>query len=127
MFVAVAPPMAKCWLTTWIVQVFEHCEHHRGEPLPITDEANAGENRRRTTDIGELGEWDQKFVTVDQALSEIILTANQLDVKPSLCVPLSIPVALSFLVLLPSGVGCKTVADVIEGKTREEIRKLQKF
>jgi len=119
--------MAKCWLTTWIAQVFEHCEHHRGELLPITNEANAEENRRRTTDIGEFGEWDQTFVTVDQVSFEIILTANNLDVKPSLCVHLSILVVFSFLILLPSGVGCKTVADAIEGMTHEEIRKLQKF
>jgi len=62
----------------------EYCEHHRGDPLPTADEANADENRRRTTRIGE---WDQKFITVDQEmLFEIVLAANYLDIKPLLCV-----------------------------------------
>jgi hypothetical protein len=62
----------------------EYCEHHRGEPLPTADDANADENRKRTTDIGE---WDQKFITVDQEmLFEIILAANYLDIKPLLYV-----------------------------------------
>ena len=69
------------------MQVLEYCEHHRGEPLPTADEANADENRKRTTDIGE---WDQKFITVDQEmLFEIILAANYLDIKPLLCVALA--------------------------------------
>jgi len=69
------------------VQVLEYCEHHRGEPLPTADEANADENRKRTTDIGE---WDQKFITVDQEmLFEIILAANYLDIKPLLSVALA--------------------------------------
>jgi len=85
-------------------KVLEYCEHHRGEPLPTADEANADENRRRTTDIGE---WDQKFITVDQEmLFEIILAANYLDIKPLL------------------DVGCKTVANMIKGKTPEETARL---
>jgi len=60
----------------------EYCEHHRGEPLD--DRANLDENRRRTTDIGE---WDQKFITVDQdMLFEIILAADYLDIQSLLCV-----------------------------------------
>jgi hypothetical protein len=64
-------------------QVLEYCEHHRGEPLPTADESNQDETRKRTTDIGE---WDQKFISVDQEmLFEIILAANYLDIKPLLC------------------------------------------
>jgi hypothetical protein len=63
-------------LIAFIVKVLEYCEHHRGEPLPTADDANADENRKRTTDIGE---WDQKFITVDQEmLLKIILAANYL-------------------------------------------------
>ena len=64
----------------------EYREHHRGEPLPTADEANADENRKRTTDIDE---WDQKFITVDQMLFEIILATNYLDIKPLLCAALA--------------------------------------
>jgi len=65
-------------------KILEYCEHHRDEPLPTTDDANENENRKRTNDIGE---WDQKFITVDQEmLFEIILAANYLDIKPLLCV-----------------------------------------
>ena len=78
------PRRSACPLIASIAQVLEYCEHHRGEPLPTADEANADENRKRTTDIGE---WDQKFITVDQEmLFEIILAANYLDIKPLLCV-----------------------------------------
>ncbi|KAG5644219.1 hypothetical protein DXG03_008814 [Asterophora parasitica] len=86
-------------------KVLEYCEHHRGEPLPAPDaEQSQDETRKRTTDISE---WDQKFITVDQEmLFEIILAANYLDIKSLL------------------DVGCKTVANMIKGKTPEEIRKL---
>ncbi|KAJ3527211.1 hypothetical protein NM688_g8157 [Phlebia brevispora] len=85
-------------------KVLEYCEHHRGEPLPTTDTSDNDDARKRTTDISE---WDQKFITVDQEmLFEIILAANYLDIKPLL------------------DVGCKTVANMIKGKTPEEIRKL---
>ncbi|KAJ7582963.1 Skp1 family, dimerization domain-containing protein [Mycena floridula] len=86
-------------------KVLEYCTHHRGEPLPTTEsEQSQDDTRKRTTDISE---WDQKFITVDQEmLFEIILAANYLDIKQLL------------------DVGCKTVANMIKGKTPEEIRKL---
>ncbi|KZS88431.1 E3 ubiquitin ligase SCF complex, Skp subunit [Sistotremastrum niveocremeum HHB9708] len=84
-------------------KVLEYCEHHKEEPLPVGDDTQ-DDSRKRTTDISE---WDQKFITVDQEmLFEIILAANYLDIKALL------------------DVGCKTVANMIKGKTPEEIRKL---
>lgn len=81
-------------------KVIEWCEHHEHDPQ------NTGEdddNRRRTTDIDE---WDQKFMQVDQEmLFEIILAANYLDIKALL------------------DTGCKTVANMIKGKSPEEIRR----
>ncbi|KAJ9474992.1 Suppressor of kinetochore protein 1 [Pseudozyma hubeiensis] len=83
-------------------KVLEYCSHHRGDPPAPADDAE--ESRRRTTDISD---WDAKFIQVDQEmLFEIILAANYLDIKPLL------------------DVGCKTVANMIKGKTPEEIRKL---
>ncbi|KDQ12254.1 hypothetical protein BOTBODRAFT_34537 [Botryobasidium botryosum FD-172 SS1] len=85
-------------------KVLEYCDHHKNEPMPTSEDLAAEDTRKRTTDIGE---WDQKFIQVDQEmLFEIILAANYLDIKPLL------------------DVGCKTVANMIKGKTPEEIRKL---
>ncbi|GAP89793.1 putative SCF complex subunit Skp1 [Rosellinia necatrix] len=82
-------------------KVIEWCEHHRSDP-PSTNE-DESDNRKKTTDIEE---WDQKFMQVDQEmLFEIILASNYLDIKPLL------------------DVGCKTVANMIKGKSPEEIRK----
>ncbi|KAG5951374.1 E3 ubiquitin ligase complex SCF subunit scon-3 [Claviceps sorghi] len=82
-------------------KVIEWCEHHRNDPPQPQDDESDG--RRRTTDIEE---WDQKFMQVDQEmLFEIILASNYLDIKPLL------------------DVGCKTVANMIKGKSPEEIRK----
>ncbi|KAI0602859.1 S-phase kinase-associated protein 1A [Biscogniauxia sp. FL1348] len=82
-------------------KVIEWCERHRNDP-PSTNE-DESDNRKKTTDIDE---WDQKFMQVDQEmLFEIILASNYLDIKPLL------------------DVGCKTVANMIKGKSPEEIRK----
>ncbi|KAJ1335072.1 S-phase kinase-associated protein 1 [Microdochium nivale] len=107
-------------------KVIEWCEHHRNDP-PSTNEEET-DNRKKTTEIEE---WDQKYMQVDQEmLFEIILVcvylpftyyrhcaypadisstdlqaSNYLDIKPLL------------------DVGCKTVANMIKGKSPEEIRK----
>ncbi|CBF86566.1 SCF ubiquitin ligase subunit skpA [Aspergillus foveolatus] len=81
-------------------KVLEWCAHHRNDPPSSADD---DDSRRKTTDIEE---WDQKFMQVDQEmLFEIILAANYLDIKPLL------------------DIGCKTVANMIKGKSPEEIRK----
>jgi len=82
-------------------KVIEWCEHHKDDaPVSADDDADS---RKKTTDIEE---WDQKFMQVDQEmLFEIILASNYLDIKPLL------------------DVGCKTVANMIKGKSPEEIRK----
>ncbi|KAL2814647.1 Skp1 family, dimerization domain-containing protein [Aspergillus granulosus] len=83
-----------------LTKVLEWCTHHRNDPPTTGDE---DDSRRKTTDIEE---WDQKFMQVDQEmLFEIILAANYLDIKPLL------------------DIGCKTVANMIKGKSPEEIRK----
>jgi len=82
-------------------KVIEWCEKHRNDPAQSAEEEN--DNRKKTTEIDE---WDQKFMQVDQEmLFEIILAANYLDIKALL------------------DVGCKTVANMIKGKSPEEIRK----
>ncbi|KFY32035.1 hypothetical protein V493_00573 [Pseudogymnoascus sp. VKM F-4281 (FW-2241)] len=82
-------------------KVIEWCEHHKDDPPASADDDS--DTRKKTTDIEE---WDQKFMQVDQEmLFEIILASNYLDIKPLL------------------DVGCKTVANMIKGKSPEEIRK----
>jgi len=80
-------------------KVLEWCTHHVNDPQPATDD---DDSRRRNTEIDD---WDQKFLNVEQdMLFEIILAANYLDIKPLL------------------DIGCKTVANMIKGKSPEEIR-----
>jgi len=82
-------------------KVMEWCEHHKNDPVSSTDDDS--DSRKKSTDIEE---WDVKYMQVDQEmLFEIILAANYLDIKALL------------------DVGCKTVADMIKGKSPEEIRK----
>jgi S-phase kinase-associated protein 1 len=82
-------------------KVLEWCTHHKGDP-PATQDDDS-DSRKKSTDIDE---WDQKFMQVDQEmLFEIILAANYLDIKALL------------------DVGCKTVANMIKGKSPDEIRK----
>ncbi|KAI9223987.1 putative E3 ubiquitin ligase complex SCF subunit sconC [Blastocladiella britannica] len=84
-------------------KVMEYCEHHKGDPIAEPDEDDLAEERRRSDDIED---WDAEYINVEQEmLFEIILAANYLDIKALL------------------DLGCKTVANMIKGKTTEEIRK----
>ena len=81
-------------------KVIQYCRHHVNDPSVPSDEKK---DDKRTDDISI---WDQDFCKVDQAtLFELILAANYLDIKPLL------------------DLTCKTVANMIKGKTPEEIRK----
>ncbi|XP_052515326.1 S-phase kinase-associated protein 1-like [Budorcas taxicolor] len=81
-------------------KAIQRCTHHKDDPPPPEDDEN---KEKRTDDIPV---WDQEFLEVDQGtLFELILGANYLDVNGLL------------------GVTCKTVANMIKGKTPEEIRK----
>merc|ERR1719242_1423604 len=84
-----------------LAKVIEYCRYHQEHPDPPTSEEKKDD--KRTDDIIP---WDKEFCDVDQAtLFELILAANYLDIKPLL------------------DLTCKTVANMIEGKTPEEIRK----
>ncbi|KAK1370344.1 hypothetical protein POM88_036436 [Heracleum sosnowskyi] len=80
-----------------LAKVIEYCKKH--VEAPKTDEVN------KTVD-DELKTFDAEFVKVDQAtLFDLILAANYLNIKSLL------------------DLTCQTVADMIKGKTPEEIRK----
>ncbi|XP_031265435.1 SKP1-like protein 1B [Pistacia vera] len=78
-------------------KVIEYCKKHV--------EATKADDRAAGVDE-ELKAWDAEFVKVDQAtLFDLILAANYLNIKSLL------------------DLTCQTVADMIKGKTPEEIRK----
>jgi S-phase kinase-associated protein 1 len=82
-----------------LAKVVEYCLYHVENPVKVDDK----KDDKRTDDILP---WDANFCQVDQAtLFELILAANYLDIKPLL------------------DLTCKTVANMIKGKTPEEIRK----
>ncbi|KAH7523482.1 SKP1-like protein 1B [Ziziphus jujuba] len=78
-------------------KVIEYCRKHVEAPKP---------DERGSSVDDELKAWDADFVKVDQAtLFDLILAANYLNIKSLL------------------DLTCQTVADMIKGKTPEEIRK----
>ncbi|XP_072967792.1 SKP1-like protein 1B [Typha angustifolia] len=83
-------------------KVIEYCKKH--VDAAAASKASADESSKAADE--ELKQWDSEFVKVDQAtLFDLILAANYLNIKGLL------------------DLTCQTVADMIKGKTPEEIRK----
>lgn len=81
-------------------KVLQWANFHKDDAQPSEEDEN---KEKRTDDISS---WDADFLKVDQGtLFELILAANYLDIKGLL------------------DVTCKTVANMIKGKTPDEIRK----
>jgi S-phase kinase-associated protein 1 len=81
-----------------LAKVIEYCKYH-------VDNQKASDDKPATSE-DEIKAWDLDFVKVDQAtLFDLILAANYLNIKNLL------------------DLTCQTVADMIKGKTPEEIRK----
>ncbi|CAB4253794.1 similar to Saccharomyces cerevisiae YDR328C SKP1 Evolutionarily conserved kinetochore protein that is part of multiple protein complexes [Maudiozyma barnettii] len=80
-------------------KVIEWAEHHRNSNFPDEDD----DDSRKSAPVDA---WDREFLKVDQEmLYEIILAANYLNIKPLL------------------DAGCKVVAEMIRGRSPEEIRR----
>ncbi|KAJ2129927.1 hypothetical protein IW136_005704, partial [Coemansia sp. RSA 678] len=74
--------------------------HHQSDPL-----VNDNEYEAQLQSSNNNLPWDEQFMKVDQEmLFKILLASNYMDIKPLL------------------DLGCKTVANMISGKTAEEIR-----
>ncbi|KAI8917262.1 hypothetical protein PhCBS80983_g03338 [Powellomyces hirtus] len=88
--------------------VIEYCEHHKDDPhFAAEEDKEVFESSRKKPD--DIDEWDANFMKAgkgNEELFEIILAANYLDIKPLL------------------DLGCKTVANMIKGKTPEQIREM---
>lgn len=80
-----------------LAKVIEYCSYHVEAGKQLEDKSTSEE---------DVKSWDTDFVKVDQAtLFELILAANYLNIKSLL------------------DLTCLTVANMIKGKTPEEIRK----
>ncbi|KAM3296867.1 hypothetical protein ACQJBY_038957 [Aegilops geniculata] len=86
-------------------KVIEYCKKHvQANPTPA--DASSSTSTAAPTPAEDLKSFDAEFVKVDQAtLFDLILAANYLNIKGLL------------------DLTCQTVADMIKGKTPEEIRK----
>jgi S-phase kinase-associated protein 1 len=86
--------------TKILTKVVEYCKYHVENP-----ETQSSDPQTDKTSI-DISPWDKNFCEIDQeTLFELILAANFLDIKPLL------------------DLTCKTVANMIKGKSPEEIRK----
>ncbi|KAK3129580.1 hypothetical protein QOZ80_6BG0481940 [Eleusine coracana subsp. coracana] len=87
-----------------LAKVIEFCRKHvQARATEAEDGEASSEPKKASAD--ELKTYDAEFVKVDQAiLFDLILAANYLDIK------------------LLLDLTCQTVADMIKGKTPEEIR-----
>ena len=84
-------------------KVIEWAEHHKDDPTQ-----DKKEEEQRLDDI--ISVWDANFMKVDQGmLFSLILAANYLKIDGLL------------------DLGCKTVANMVKGKTPDEIRVLFKI
>lgn len=80
-------------------KVIEWATHHKNTNFPDDED----EDSRKSAPVDE---WDKDFLKVDQEmLYEIILAANYLNIRPLL------------------DAGCKIVAEMIRGKSPDEIRR----
>lgn len=80
-------------------KVIEWAEHHRESTFPDEDDDDSRKS-------APMDSWDREFLKVDQEmLYEIIQAANYLNIKPLL------------------DAGCKVVAEMIRGRSAEEIRR----
>jgi|UniRef100_A0ACD5Y907 S-phase kinase-associated protein 1 len=94
-------------------KVIEYCNKHVQAAKPVAEggapapaPAAADSSSAAPAPAEDLKNWDAEFVKVDQAtLFDLILAANYLNIKGLL------------------DLTCQTVADMIKGKTPEEIRK----
>ena len=86
-------------------KVLEWCTHHQNDPRPSEDTVAGNKDVKRPKSTKISDPWDQNYIQVEQEMVfQIILAANYLDIKGLL------------------DLGCKAVAQKIEGKTTQQLR-----
>ncbi|KAJ9066632.1 hypothetical protein DSO57_1007706 [Entomophthora muscae] len=81
-----------------LTKVLEYCTQHKEDPLNVPEDS-------QDKVLEEIEPWDVEFCKVDQGtLFDLLLAANYLDIK-------------QLLDLI-----CKVIANMIKGKTPEQIR-----
>eukprot|EP01018_Ginkgo_biloba_P019088 Gb_36146 [translate_table: standard] len=90
-----------------LAKVVEYCKYHVNARSSSNSNSSSSDNKSSPSLADDdIKTWDAEFVKVDQAtLFDLILAANYLNIKNLL------------------DLTCQTVADMIKGKTPEEIRK----
>jgi len=94
--------------------IIEFCNHHKNDPKPepIDEDEDDDPNKdiyepKRSDDISE---WDQTFIArftvAEGTLFDVIMAANYLGIKTLLAV------------------GCKTIANMVRGKSSTEVREM---
>lgn len=86
--------------STILAKIIEWAEYHK-------DDSILSEDEEIPNHTGIIGLWDREFLKIDQqTLFELITAANYLDIQPLL------------------DITCKTVANMIRGKTTDQIRQI---
>ncbi|XP_051167915.1 S-phase kinase-associated protein 1-like isoform X2 [Leptopilina boulardi] len=81
-------------------KIIQWATYHKENPIPLVDD---DENTEKGSD--NISSWDAEFLKIDHGtLFELILAANFLDIKELL------------------DIACKSVANMIKGRTPDEIR-----
>ncbi|CAF0965713.1 unnamed protein product [Rotaria sordida] len=86
-------------------KIIEWLTHHKDDVPSFDDDEDYGERKKI-----EISKWDQDFLKIDQnSLFQLLLAANYLDISKLI------------------DIICKTVADMMNGKTTEQIRETFKI
>ncbi|CAF4000511.1 unnamed protein product [Rotaria sp. Silwood1] len=81
-------------------EIIEWMTHHKDDIPSFDDDEDYGERKKI-----EISKWDQDFLKIDQSsLIQLLLAANYLDISKLI------------------DIICKTIADMMNGKTTEQIR-----
>ncbi len=95
-----------------LVKILEWCDHYKSDSEMMKQckdhfEKNKDVEDEENKSSDNINEWDKAFMQMEKKMIfELILAANYLDIPHLLCL------------------GCKTVANLIKGKTPDEIREI---